>query len=268
MTSAAKRFWMLLIIFIVFYFSILFNLKALLQMPLLNVFLGVPPDELRDYWTNSADIIWDVPISEKIIALTFDDGPDPVFTPKVLDILQKNHANGTFFVLGEQVEQYPDVAKMIVDQGNEIANHTYTHPHTKGTSIAKLEKEMLKTHTIILGATHTVPTLFRPPEGYFNKKIVALAKENGYRVILWSWTQDTRDWANPGVKAIINKVLKNAKSGDIVIFHDCGGDRSQTIKALGPVIEGLKEKGFELVTVSQLLDKWDKAKNLHQKASE
>jgi peptidoglycan/xylan/chitin deacetylase (PgdA/CDA1 family) len=157
------------------------------------------------------------------------------------------------------------VEKMIVDQGNEIANHTYTHPHTKNTNITKLEKEIEKTHQTILAKTNTVPTLFRPPEGYFNKKIVTLAKNNGYRVILWSWSQDTRDWANPGVKTIINKVLKNAKNGDIIIFHDCGGDRSQTLKALGPVIVGLKEQGFELVTVTQLLNKWDPPQNTQQK---
>jgi hypothetical protein len=89
LSSPTKGFWTLLVFFIFFYFSVLFNLRELLHMPLLNVFLGVPPDELRDYWTHSADIIWDIPIEEKIIAVTFDDGPDPVFTPKVLEILEK-----------------------------------------------------------------------------------------------------------------------------------------------------------------------------------
>ncbi|ATW25139.1 polysaccharide deacetylase family protein [Candidatus Formimonas warabiya] len=200
-------------------------------------------------------IVWAVDTPEKVISLTFDDGPDPEYTPMILDILEKNGIKGTFFTVGKQVEDFPEIAKMIVEKGNEIANHTYTHPRLNRLRMDQLNVELEKAHQAIVAQTHVAPTLFRPPGGFYNEAIVDLAKKKGYKVILWSWTQDTKDWANPGTNNIIKKVLKNAENGDIVIFHDCGGNRMQTIKALQPVIDGLKKDGFKMITVSELLKK-------------
>jgi len=241
-----KKFWtLLLLIGIISIGSSFYAIK------------DVASSENREYWSNSNDVVWEVHTSDNVIALTFDDGPDPVYTPQVLEILRKNGVRGTFFAVGQQMEKYPELTKLIVQRGNEIANHTYSHPSLRRIGKTKLKDELVKTRQIIQTITSSDPTLFRPPEGYYNKAIVNIARENGYKVILWSWTQDTRDWSNPGVERIINKVLDNAKHGDIVIMHDCGGNRSQTIQALQPIIDGLKKKGLDMITVSELLKKAD-----------
>jgi len=209
---------------------------------------------------NIDDAVWAVETDEKVISFTFDDGPDPTFTPQILKILKKNEVKGTFFTVGKQIVRFPEVARMIVSDGHEIANHTYSHPYLNNLNLDQFHEELEKAHQTIMEYTKKEPTLFRPPGGFYNQDIISIAKEKGYKTILWSWTQQTRDWANPGTEYIIKKVLTNAKSGDIVIFHDCGGDRSQTVNALEPIIIGLKEKGFRLITVSELLTKGDNVK--------
>lgn len=212
------------------------------------------PDESREYWVNSEDIYWDVQIPDKFIALTFDDGPHPAYTPQILEILSTHNIRATFFVLGKQISQYPEVLQMIAKNGNEIANHTYSHPRMRMISPSNLVKEIDKTHQLIHELTGKEPVLFRPPGGYYNKRIVESVRQINYKIILWSFTQDTRDWSNPGVRAIVDGVLKNAKSGDIVIFHDSGGNRTQTVQAVELIIEGLKQDGFNMITVSELLE--------------
>ncbi len=215
------------------------------------------PDEVREYWVDSNDIFWDVRIPEKALALTFDDGPHPIFTPQILDILEAHDAKATFFVVGKQAVKFPEIIKRIADGGNEIANHTYNHPWVNHISDKNLLAEIEKTHQLITEITGMEPVLFRPPGGYYNKRIVESVRQTNYKIILWSFTQDTKDWSNPGVSAIVSHVLDNAKSGDIIILHDFGGNRTQTIDALEIILPGLKEKGFEMVTVSELLDKRD-----------
>jgi len=210
--------------------------------------------ETRDYWEGSNDIIWQVNTNEKMIALTFDDGPSATFTPKVLDILKKNNVHGTFFVIAHEVEKYPDIVRRMVYEGNEIANHTYNHKYLNRFSREDLREELKLAETTIMEASGFKPRLFRPPGGYYNKDIVEVSKEQGYRVIIWSWEQQSGDWANPGIGTIIRRVLKNAESGNIVVLHDRGGDRNQTIRALQPIIDGLKKRGFKVVTVSEMLE--------------
>jgi polysaccharide deacetylase family sporulation protein PdaB len=199
------------------------------------------------------DVVWYVPTDKKFIALTFDDGPDPVFTPKVVDILDKYDVKGTFFVIGKSVEEYPETAKLIVERGHEIGNHTYSHTNLGHIEKDLIQEEVDKAQEAILSATDTQPCLFRPPHGTYNDTVVDIVRDMGYRVVLWSWTQDTIDWCNPGTNYIINKVLNNAHSGDIIIFHDAGGDRSQTVMALEPIILELQKRNFQMVTVSELL---------------
>lgn len=199
------------------------------------------------------DVVWYVPTDEKVIALTFDDGPDPVFTKKVLDVLKKYDVHATFFVIGKNVDAYPDTARLIVERGNEIANHTYTHANLEYIGTDKLKEEITRTQDAIFSATDARPCLFRPPYGNYNDSIVDIVRDMGYKIVLWSWTQDTVDWCNPGTNYIITKVLSNAQNGDIIIFHDSGGDRGQTVMALEPIILGLMDQNFQIVTVSELL---------------
>lgn len=231
----------------------LLALVTAVSLPVTQTLQRVSP-ETREYWKGSADIVWRINTKDKMIALTFDDGPSPTFTPQILDILKKNNVKGTFFVIAHEAEKYPDIVHRTVYEGHEIGNHTYNHKYLNRFTGDELKKEMVLAETAIIKAAGVKPKLFRPPGGYFNENIVTVSKKLGYKVIIWSWEQQPVDWANPGEGAIIKRVLKNAASGNIVVFHDRGGNRSQTVQALQPVIDGLKEKGFKMVTVSEMLD--------------
>lgn len=223
------------------------------SIPAVHVLKKMSP-ETREYWEGSNDIIWHVNTKEKMIALTFDDGPSPTFTPHILDILKEQNAHGTFFTIAKEVEKYPAIIQRMVYEGNEIANHTYGHEYMNKFSKEDIRQELKLAEEVIQKVSGIRPKLFRPPGGYYNKDIVEVSKEQGYKVIIWSWEQQSGDWANPGTETIISRVLKNAASGNIVVFHDRGGDRYQTVQALTPIIEGLKQKGFKLVTVSEMLE--------------
>lgn len=214
-----------------------------------------PQSKGRHYYEARGDIVWEVPTDEKIIALTFDDGPDPADTPEILDLLNQYEAKATFFVIGQRVERYPDLVKRELREGHEIANHTYSHPYfQKRIPGEKVQDEILKAEQTILDTTGLKPNLFRPPGGYYGENLVNASKKSGYLVVMWSWHQDTEDWNRPGVAKIVNKVLTNARNGDIILFHDYVEGKSQTIEALKQILPQLKERGYRFVTVSKLLD--------------
>lgn len=208
-------------------------------------------DKGRKYYEQTGHVLWDVQTEERVIALTFDDGPDPIYTSQILDLLDKYDAKATFFVLGKSAEQYPNVIKREYNEGHEVANHTYSHPLK--VTVSLLEEELKKTNEIIYGITGYAPTLFRPVGGNYNDLIINTARKNGYKVIIWSWHLDTQDWKSPGVSKITRKVLSGATPGDVVLFHDGGGNRSQTIKALKQILPVLKNKGYRFVTISELM---------------
>ncbi|GCL70945.1 polysaccharide deacetylase [Paenibacillus naphthalenovorans] len=213
-----------------------------------------PPTKGRHYYEARGEIVWEVPTDEKIIALTFDDGPDPADTPAILDLLRQYEAKATFFVIGKRVEKHPELVKRELREGHEIANHTYSHPYFKQKIAGeKIRDEILKAERSILEATGHKPSLFRPPGGYYGDNLVDASKKSGYLVVMWSWHQDTEDWNRPGVAKIVNKVLKNARNGDIILFHDYVEGKSQTIEALKQILPQLKERGYRFVTVSELL---------------
>ncbi len=227
---------------------------ALLSATLLNHVQAAPQNKNREYYEARGDIVWEVPSDEKIIALTFDDGPDPADTPAILDLLKQYEAKATFFVVGKRVEMYPELAKREIVEGHEIANHTYSHSYfRKRMGGEKIKNEILKAEQAIFTTTGEKPHLFRPPGGYYSENVVDASKKNGYLVVMWSWHQDTEDWNKPGVNKIVNKVLKNARNGDIVLFHDYVEGKSQTLEALKQVLPELKERGYRFVTVSELL---------------
>ena len=195
-----------------------------------------------------------LPPGKKVIALTFDDGPWPSSTAKVLDILKKNNIKGTFFVVGQNVKNYPDLTKRVVTDGHIIANHTWHHwyHHMNAQAAAY---EVANTTDIIYKTTGIKTSLFRPPGGNMRNGVAAYAKSNKYAVIMWS--SDSMDYSRPGVPRLINNIFREAKPGGIVLMHDGGGDRSHTVKALPEIISRFRKQGYEFVTVPELLEMQD-----------
>lgn len=209
-------------------------------------------DKGRPYYEETGEVVWDINTEDKIIALTFDDGPHPKYTAAILDLLAKYEAKATFFIIGKNAEKYPEVVLRSYSEGHELANHTYSHPFK--VSITDLQKELRQTKEIIYSITGFAPVLFRPVGGNYNDSMINAAVKDGYKVVMWSWHQDTQDWKQPGVKKITQKVLKGSKPGDVILFHDGGGDRSQTIKALEEILPVLKKQGYTFVTISELIE--------------
>ncbi len=208
----------------------------------------------RQYFESRGEAVWEAPTDRKVIALTFDDGPDPVQTPQILDILEQYHAKATFFVIGSNVRNYPDIAKRAARDGFELANHTDHHLMINSrTSMQKIQEEIASAQKTIRQVTGQQPHLFRPPGGFYNQNVILSANKEGNLVVMWSWHQDTKDWQKPGVQAIVRKVLNNARNGDIILFHDHVEGKSQTIPALKTIIPELQKRGYRFVTVSELL---------------
>ncbi|MGL6105896.1 polysaccharide deacetylase family protein [Romboutsia sp.] len=197
---------------------------------------------------------------EKIIALTFDDGPDEDYTPQILDILKKYDVKATFFVVGQKVGWNPELVKREFEEGHEIGNHTFTHINVCHRNYDEIYKEITKTQETIQKVIGKEPKIFRPPYRAINKEMCSIVKDKNMNVVLWS-NLDPRDWSNPGVYYIANTIMTKATNGNIILLHDYNNVRrstSQTIQALDSVIPKLKEKGYKFVTVSQLINHMDK----------
>jgi len=186
------------------------------------------------------------------IALTFDDGPDPYYTPQVLDILEQYGVNATFFCLGRQVVAYPNIVKQAYKAGHVIGNHTWTHPDLAVLSAAEILSQLNCTSHAIQEITGVRPAFFRPPYGVFNKQALMQASHLGITLVMWNL--DTDDWANPRVSFITRRVFERACNGAVILMHDGEGNRSQTVKALPFIIEGLQARNFQFVTIQQMVD--------------
>ncbi|GAB2733104.1 polysaccharide deacetylase family protein [Kitasatospora kifunensis] len=181
------------------------------------------------------------------IALTIDDGPWPVYTAQVLALLRKYDIRATFNVIGTQAHTYKDLIRQLAADGHTVANHTMTHPQplSKRTA-AQIEKEITDAQSVIVDAGAPAPTLFRSPGGDWSPTIFATAAKYGMTPI--DWDVDPQDWKRPGVPKITEKLMA-ARPGDILLCHDGGGDRSQTLDALKTVLPALKAKGLSFVTL-------------------
>lgn len=206
---------------------------------------------------NNEGIVRRGPVKMKI-ALTFDDGPSPDYTPRVLDVLKKYEVKATFFLVGRHVEKYPEVAKRILQEGHEIGNHTYSHrdlvPSSKRKLIYEVER-CRKTFKDVLGIE---TYLFRPPRGIYSEAVRQFIVDRGFKMILWSISGI--DWAGTPAGVIAKRIIRSAHPGAIILLHDSGAllkseghSRMNTVKALELIIPALKEKGFEFVTVSELM---------------
>ena len=190
-----------------------------------------------------------VPTSRRILALTFDDGPHPQLTPKLLDILRQQGIRATFFVVGRNVEAYPDIARRIIAEGHEIANHSWSHPDLTKLGEQGMRRELENTTAVIERVTGRRVTKMRPPYGAINQRIrEVLTKEYNLDVMLWS--VDPLDWRKPGPSVVTQRLVDGAKPGGILLAHDI---HEGTIEAMPETIAQLKAKGYGFVTVSQLL---------------
>ncbi|HEY7127450.1 MAG TPA: polysaccharide deacetylase family protein [Ktedonobacterales bacterium] len=185
------------------------------------------------------------------IALTFDDGPALQYTEDILQVLRSHHVKATFFMLGRWVQQYPDLAREVVADGHAVGDHSWSHADLTQISASQAMQELTSTRDIIQQVTGVKTTLFRPPYRAYNRQILDLASSLHLSTILWSI--DPHDWEMPGVGPIISTALGNAQNGAIILMHDGGGDRSQTVTALSSVIEQLQAQGFSFVTIPEML---------------
>ncbi|PWI58096.1 hypothetical protein BM613_05380 [Sulfoacidibacillus thermotolerans] len=206
------------------------------------------------YWEKRSPghIVYSVQTTKKWVALTFDDGPNPRYTLPMMNILDQQHAHATFFVLGKLVRQYPQIVKELATHGHEIGNHTDQHLKMDKVSAA----DITACDNAILQVTGKRPQLLRPPGGGLSEHLVTVAEQTKHIIVMWSWNVDPRDWSQPGVQKIVDRVVKHVTPGTIILLHDGGGPRSQTVTALKEILLQLSKQGYQFVTIDQLLTEW------------
>jgi polysaccharide deacetylase family sporulation protein PdaB len=189
------------------------------------------------------------------IALTFDDAPDLVYTPQVLDILKQYNVKATFFVIGKIAEKYPEVIKRIVQEGHLIGNHSYSHANLTKLSPEEVEKDLNLAEQVIYNLTSFRTALFRSPYGALSDQTIKVLDQKKYKIIAWS--VDSLDWKGLNAEQVEANIFSNVTKGSIILQHSAGGpgeDLSGTVKALPKIIEELRRQGYQFVTVDKLLN--------------
>ncbi|MET9778327.1 polysaccharide deacetylase family protein [Streptomyces sp. NPDC006367] len=180
----------------------------------------------------------------RVMMLTFDDGPDPRYTPEILDTLAEHDVRATFFVCGEMAEWNRDLLSRMADEGHVVGNHTWSHPLLTTLTRRRIRSEMERTSEIVEKAYGEPPRWFRAPYGAWNRAAFQLGAELGMEPL--AWTVDTLDWTTPGTATIVDRVEGGAAPGVVVLAHDAGGDRSQTVRALRSYLPHLLDSGYHL----------------------
>ena len=198
-------------------------------------------------------LLYDVALddSNKAIALTFDDGPWPIYTEQVLDILKEHDIKATFFMIGQHLKHHSEIGQKVVEAGHALGNHTWNH-HYHNVPREVAAKEIEDTAALIYEITGFKTEWFRPPGGVLNNGLNDYARSQNYAVAMWS--SDARESSFSSSGALANNVLNSAKPGGIVLLHDGGGNRSATVQALPIIITKLKERGYRFVTLPELLE--------------
>jgi peptidoglycan/xylan/chitin deacetylase (PgdA/CDA1 family) len=186
----------------------------------------------------------------KDVALTFDDGPSP-YTPQILRVLAATHAPATFFVIGRSAREYPRLVAAEVQAGNEVGDHTETHPPLGQLAPSEQKTQLTDAAAAIAAAGAPAPVLMRPPYGSFDAATLGVL--HGLHLLMVLWSVDTSDYARPGASRIAYTAISGGQPGAIILMHDGGGDRSETVAALPRIIARLRQRGFRLVTISQLV---------------
>ncbi|WP_406207514.1 polysaccharide deacetylase family protein [Kitasatospora sp. NBC_01560] len=207
-----------------------------------GVATGTPVAAPRVLSAAESKPVYELDAERRVVALTIDDGPDPRHTPTVLALLEQYRIRATFFLIGENAAEHPDLVREIAARGHHIANHTWTHPDLRSLSDAKIRDELERTSDLLNKATGKPPTWFRAPGGDWSTPSLKIAADLGMRNMAWS--VDPRDWARPGTEVITERILKDVRPGAIVLNHDGGGDRSQTVAALKAYLPVLIDSGY------------------------
>ena len=201
---------------------------------------------------------WREPIQEKVVALTFDDGPSQEWTPRILQELRTADVKATFFMLGKHVAEFPEIARQVAEEGHEIGNHTYDHRLLPFSPRTMLPGQVNACEKIIKETTGITTHLFRPPKAWLTPSEKRELRELGYTVVLWSL--NSKDWVNFDDKYIIAFLLHHIRPGDIILFHDAGGvfgteggSREETVQTIAPLVKKLRERGYRFATVSELM---------------
>lgn len=204
------------------------------------------------------DIIRNGPRELGFVALTFDDGPDPVYTPRILDILKEKGVPATFFLVGSNAVKYPDIVRRIYREGHSVGNHTYSHRSLIPLSKEGVYNEIIKCDDALQRITGVKPTLFRPPRGVYTQYAREVLKENRHTMVLWDVS--SRDWEEIRHTEIVSSVMRNVKPGSIILMHDSGdiitafgGNRINTVRALPVIIDRLRAQGYDFLTIDQML---------------
>ncbi|MEO7094309.1 MAG: polysaccharide deacetylase family protein [Polyangiales bacterium] len=184
----------------------------------------------------------------KVVALTFDDGPDPVRTPALLDVLAEANAPATFFLLGDAVEMHPAVVTRMAAEGHELGNHTYCHRYLPLASARSVERELAQTDRAIAAATGRVPTVARPPWGGRSPWTVRAFARLAKRLVLWD--VNSYDWKGKPAAEVVERVLERTRPGSIILMHEARDGGEETIEAVRRLIPALRARGYRLVTVS------------------
>jgi len=197
--------------------------------------------------------------AKKQVVLTFDDGPSPNWTPKILDELKREKIHALFFMVGHHVQKYPDIARRVAEEDHTIGNHGYAHSVMLYYTPAELEEEVKYAEHVIREITGQTTKYFRPPKAWLRKSIKDKVASMGYQTVLWSL--NSKDWVAFNHKSMVRYISKNIKSGDILLFHDSGnvlstegGNRLQTVKSISLLARTLREKGYEFVSIEELLN--------------
>lgn len=196
--------------------------------------------------------IYCVETDKKQVAISFDAAWGAEDTDDLLNILKENDVKATFFLCGYWVDKYPDEVKKIAFDGHDLGNHSNTHPHMSQLSLEQIKNELMATHNKVKALTNIDMNLFRPPFGEYTNNVITAGEETNYYSI--QWDIDSLDWKEYGVEQEINQVLnhKHLGNGSIILFHN---DAKYTPQALGTIIKGLKDKGYEIVPISELIIK-------------
>lgn len=185
---------------------------------------------------------------EKKVAISFDATWGADYTPKLLEILKAENVKATFYLAGFWIEKYPEMVKKIAQEGHELGNHTYSHPHLNSLAESEIKREIMQTHEMIKELTGKSTTVFRPPFGEYSNKVINVAKDCGYQTIIWD--VDSLDWKNLSAQQIQSRIVEKVKPGSIVLMHNAG---LNTPQALPGIIKALKQKGYKFTTTSELL---------------
>ena len=193
--------------------------------------------------------------TQKVVALTFDDGPYPPYTSQILDVLQQYQVKATFFVVGQNADKYPALVRQEVAQGHEVGNHTYHHYDLLKMGRGNIAQEIDLGSAAIARAAGRPPVLLRPPHGFRDPAVMEAAEARHLMVVEWSVM--SRDWTNPGVDAIVMRTLARVHDGSVILLHDGDGtaqraSREQTVAATRLIVAALQQQGYKFVTVSEL----------------